>query len=162
MKIICELVDVKDDKITLKMLDYPSKIQAKELKNGNSYRLNVNEIKSKRTLEQNALLWQLIHEIAIARSGVRANDDEDIYYEALERAGAKYEYVACLPSAEKVLLKHFRAIKKLNSFTHKGKIFNQYKAFYGSSTMDKKEMSILLDTVLDMATEEGIETEAVI
>lgn len=33
----------------------------------------------------------------------------------------------------------------------------QVKVFYGSSKMDVKEMAKLIDTVLDMAAEEGVE-----
>lgn len=121
------------------------------------YRIAFNEIKSKRTLEQNALMWSLIHEIAVARSGERANDDWEIYIEALERAGARFEYIASLPEAEEMLKSQFRAIKLMNKFLHNGKLFNQYKVFYGSSKLDKKEMGLLLQTVMDMASEEGIE-----
>lgn len=34
-----------------------------------------------------------------------------------------------------------------------------YKVFIGSSKMNVKEMNLLIDTVLDIATEVGIETD---
>ena len=102
-------------------------------------------------------MWEIVHEINVARGTERATDDWDVYLEALERAGAKYEYIAVLPSAENLLKDQFRAIKQMNSFEYNGKTFNSYKVFYGSSKMDKKEMGMLLDTVLDMAAELGIE-----
>lgn len=101
-------------------------------------------------------MWAIIHEINVARGTERATDDWNIYIEALERAGAKYEYVAVLPDAEELLSQQFRAIKYMNSFEHNGRTFNSYKVFYGSSKMDTKEMTMLLETVLDMATEQGI------
>ena len=33
-----------------------------------------------------------------------------------------------------------------------------FKCYYGSSKMDTKEMTLLIDTILDMAEEAGVET----
>lgn len=126
-----------------------------ELQKDTAYRFQLNEIKSKRSLEQNAMLWKLIDEIAC----VTGNDEEDIYLLALEKAGAKYEYIACLPEAEESLKKAFRVVKLMNQFVHNGRTFNQYKAFIGSSKMNTKEMSNLLDTVIQIAGENGIYLE---
>ena len=41
----------------------------------------------------------------------------------------------------------------MNTFEHNGKTFNQYKVFYGSSKMNTKEMTKLIDTVMQMARE---------
>ena len=123
------------------------------------YRVNMTPIKSKRTIDQNRLLWQLIHDISEARNGPlgSSQDDWEVYIEALERAQAKFEYVACLPEAYKILQEQFRASKIMNEFEHNGKTFVQAKVFYGSSKMDVKEMAKLLDTVILMAQEEGVE-----
>lgn len=146
-----------DTEITFKIHNYRDKESAKELEKETIYKIGLTPAKAKRTLEQNALMWELIHEINIARGTERANDDWDIYIEALIRAGAKSEYIASLPEAEGLLRKQFRAIKKMNSFEHNGKTFNSYRVFIGSSQMDTKEMGKLLETVLDMASEVGVE-----
>lgn len=151
---------INDDgatEITFCVNNYRDKELVKQLEKDNVYRLNATIARSKRTIEQNKLLWELIHEINVARGTERATDDWQIYIEALERAGALYEYIAVLPTAENLLKEQFRAIKQMNSFEYNGKTFNSYKVFYGSSKMDKKEMGILLDTVMDMAAELGIE-----
>lgn len=152
-KVINEDGDVE---LTIKVSNYRDKELIKELSKETPYRIKLTPIKSQRTLEQNALMWELIHEISIARGTERANDDWDIYIEALIRAGAKSEYIAVLPKAEELLRKQFRAIQYINSFEHKGNTFNQYRVFYGSSSMNKKEMTHLLETVIDMANEEDI------
>ena len=123
------------------------------------YRIKFDLVKSKRTIDQNRLLWQLIHDISEARNGTLATSDNDwdIYLEALEKAQAKFEYVACLPEAYEMLKGQFRASKIMNEFEHNGKTFVQAKVFYGSSKMDVKEMAKLLDTVILMAQEEGVE-----
>lgn len=145
-----------DTEVTFKISNYRDKEVIKELQKDVPYRISCNAAKSKRTIEQNKLLWSLIHEINVARGTERATDDWNIYIEALERAGAKYEYLAILPEAEELLKDQFRAIKLMNSFEHNGRTFNSYKVFYGSSKMNKEEMKLLLETVLDMAAEMDI------
>lgn len=146
-----------DIELTFKIHNYRDKEVSKELEKEVIYKIGLTVAKSKRTLEQNALMWELIHEINDARGTNRANDDFDIYIEALQRAGIKTEYIAALPETEEMLKKQFRAVKYINSFEHKGKTFNQYRVYLGSSKMDKTEMKLLLDTVLDMASEVGVE-----
>lgn len=145
-----------DKEVTFLVRNYKDKEQIKDLEKEKPYRISLNIIKSKRSIEQNALMWSLIHEISKARGTERANDDWDIYLEALERAGAKYEYIAVLPEAERLLKENFRAVKLMNQFEHNNRLFNQYKVYYGSSKMNTKEMTLLLETVLDMASEVGI------
>lgn len=131
---------------------------ARSLEGGSTYALEAIKAKPKRTLEQNALMWALIHDIAEHRNG-RANSENEweVYIEALERAGAKYELITCLPKAETILRETSRAIKLLTSTEIKGKTFNSYKVFYGSSKMNKEEMAKLLDEVIDIAYQEGID-----
>ncbi len=131
---------------------------AKSLEYGGTYTLEALKAKPKRSLEQNALLWALIHDIAEHRNG-RANTENEweIYIEALERAGAKYELITCLPQAEQILRETSRAIKFLTSTEIHGKTFNAYKVFYGSSKMNKEEMAKLLDETINIAYEEGID-----
>ena len=131
---------------------------AQSLEYGGTYILEAVKAKPKRTLEQNALMWALIHDIAEHRNG-RANTDNEweVYIEALERAGAKYEVLTCIPEAEKILKDTSRAIKFIASSEVHGKTFNAYKVFYGSSKMNKAEMTKLLDEIINIAYEEGID-----
>ena len=131
-----------------------------ELSKGTYYRIKLDEIKSRRTIEQNNYMWSLIHDISEARNSSRATnqDDWEIYLEALEMAQAKFEYIAIKPEAIPMLMQSFRAVKELNRFTtEKGVEMAQCKVFYGSSKMDAKEMAKLLDTVIEMAQQEGVE-----
>jgi hypothetical protein len=144
--------------LTLEINNLYHQEQIKELKKDVDYRIEIEEVKSTRSIYQNNLMWKIIHDIAIARGGDRASgDDWNIYLEALERAGARFEYIALLPQAEDILKKQFRAIKLMNSFEHKGKTFNQYKVYYGSSKLNNKEMSLLLEMVKDIAVESGVD-----
>lgn len=138
---------------------YKDKETIKLLEKGALYTLKLDEPKSRRTIQQNSYLWSLIHDIAVADNSEKAtsNDDWDVYLEALERAQAKFEYIAIKPEGIPLLKEHFRAVKELNRFTtEKGVEMVQCKVYYGSSKMDVKEMAKLLDTVLDMARERDI------
>ena len=152
----------EDDNTELTILveNYSNQELVKELVKDVNYRVNFSVIKSQRSIEQNKLLWSIIHEIAISRGGERASEDDwDIYLEAIERAGAKFEIMQGLPQIEKILKEQFRAVKKLDEFDYNGQTFASFKVYYGSSKMNTKEMSLLIETVLDMAAEEGIQID---
>lgn len=144
--------------LTIEIANLYQQEEVKALDKSKEYRIEIDEVKQPRTIYQNNLMWKIIHDIAVARGGERASEDDwNIYLEALERTGAKFEYIAVLPQAESILKEQFRAVKLMNSFEHKGKTFNQYKVYYGSSKLNKKEMSALLDMVLDMAVESDVD-----
>lgn len=128
------------------------------LEHEKDYSIEIKEVKSKRTLQQNKYMWALLHEIDIAMNG-RPTDEYEIYVMCLERANAKFDYIGALPEAEQALKENFRAVKYIKPIDLNGKQGNMYKVFIGSSKMDTKEMNILIDTVLDVAQEVGIETD---
>lgn len=128
-----------------------------ELDKQTLYSIAVSKAKDKRTEQQNKYLWALIGEIDKARNGDRSNDDFEIYIEALMRAGAKFTHLLVEPEAESLLRDKFRAIQFVRQIRKGNRVFNDYKCFYGSSKMDKKEMADLIDTVLDMASECGLD-----
>ena len=71
------------------------------------YVCDIKEPKSKRSLEQNRLLWKLIHAIAKETN----HDDMEIYCTALERADAKSDYIITAIDMEDALRKSFRGVK---------------------------------------------------
>ena len=130
----------------------------KELDPTKEYSIEINEIRSKRSLQQNKYMWALLHEIDVEMNG-RPTDEMDIYIMCLEKANAKFEYIGCLPEAEQKLREAFRAVKFIKKIDLNGKEGNMYKVFLGSSKMDVKEMNLLIDTIIDLAEQLGIETE---
>ena len=120
------------------------------------YSLELKEVKSKRTLQQNKYMWALIHSIAHHES---MNQNEvEIYSLALEEANAKYIYLLGTPEAEDELKKNFRAVRVVRPTIENGKEFIVYKCFVGTSKMDTKEMKKVLDIIIAWAEELGIET----
>lgn len=144
--------------VTFRLNGITDELIAKDLQKGILYRIQLSEVKSKRSIEQNNFLWAVIHEIAVAESGQNAtsDDDWDVYIRALEKADARVDYIACLPEAYEDVKKQFRAVRKMNEFEHNGKTFYQLKVIYGSSHLKTDEMSKLIDAVLDIAAQEGI------
>lgn len=118
------------------------------------YVCDIKEPKSKRSLEQNRLLWKLIHDIAKATH----HDDVEIYCTALERADAKSDYVITATDMEEALRKSFRGVKFIRMQEVNGKECYVYKVYIGSSKMDTKEMTELLDIVIQICSELGIPT----
>ena len=144
--------------LSLKVPRYQHKQLLAELDQSAPLAVEINKFKSKRSIEQNKYMWALIGEIDRARNGGRHSDDWAVYIEALERAGAKYEYIACLIEAEDMLRQAFRAIHYVKPFEGGKGEMGVYKCFYGSSKMTTAEMSELIETVLDIAAEAGIDT----
>ena len=146
--------------ITLLIENLHNQELVKELDKGKDYRIELNIVKEKRTIEQNKLMWKLIHDISIATNGELASTDDDwnIYCNALESAGAKFEYIACLPNAEHLLRETHRAVRYINSFEHHNRTYNQYKVYSGSSKMNTKEMNLLIEHLKMMAEEVGVDT----
>lgn len=147
MKLKGNLKQFKDGLITFKV---PYNVG---LELGKDYEIDVRPYKSKRSLEQNALMWGIIQQI----SDKTGNDPMDIYIDALKRAGARMEIVAILPKAEDMLRREFRAIKPIGKITtESGLEMLQFMCFEGSSKYTTSEMTALIEKVLQIADELGI------
>jgi hypothetical protein len=120
-----------------------------------NFQVEVKEPKSKRSLEQNRLLWRLIHKIAKKTY----QDDIDIYCTALERADALSDYVITATDMEDALRKQFRGVKFIRKQEVNDKECNVYKIYLGSSKMTIKEMTELLEIVFQICAELKIPTE---
>lgn len=118
------------------------------------YVVKIEEPKSKRSLEQNKLLWKLLHKIAKETY----QDDMEVYCTALERADAKSDYVITAIDMEDALRKSFRGVKFVRMQEVNGKECYVYKVFIGSSKMNTKEMNELLEIVFQICSELGIVT----
>lgn len=108
------------------------------------YKIYVCEIKeprSQRSLQQNKMLWKLIHLIAKEQN----QDDMEVYCEVLERADALSDYIMTATEMEDALRKTFRGVKFIRKQIVNDKVCNIYKVYIGSSKMTVKEMSELLD-----------------
>lgn len=116
------------------------------------YEVRINEPRNQRSLQQNKLLWQLIHSIAKQTN----HDDNEIYCSLLEKADALSDYIITATEMEEALRKTFRGVIFVRKQMVNNKECNIYKVYLGSSKMTTKEMNELLDTAIRMATELGV------
>lgn len=121
--------------------------------NQKEFLITIKEPKSKRSLEQNRLLWKLIHLLAKETE----QDDMDVYCGALERADAKSDYIITQTEMAEALRKTFRGVKFIRMQEVNGKDRYIYKVYLGSSKMNTKEMSELLDIVIQLCAEHGVD-----
>lgn len=114
----------------------------------------IKEYKTKRSLEQNKMLWKLIHLIAKKTY----QDDMDVYVAILEQADAKSDYIIAMPETENELKKNFRAVKFIRQQIVNKTTMNVYKVYIGSSKMNTKEMTELLDIAIQICAKYQIPT----
>lgn len=116
------------------------------------YLMEVKEPKDKKTLQQNNYMWALIDEIAKKQY----QDEMEVYCQVLEEANVKYTWLKGLKETKEDLLKVFRAVK-ITRYDEDG--FAIFKCFYGTSKMNRKELSQVIEIVVSWANELGIPTQ---
>ena len=119
-----------------------------------TYICDIKEPKSKRSLEQNKLLWKLIHRIAKETY----QSDEEVYCALLERANALSDYVITAMDMQDTLRKSFRGVKFIRMQEVNGKDCFVYKVYLGSSKMNTAEMTELIEITMQVCSELGIDT----
>ena len=124
------------------------------LEQDNTKLFEVKENKTTRSLQQNKLLWELIHKIAKQQN----QEDMEVYCALLERADAKSEYIITATEMEEALRKTFRGVKFIRKQLVNNKECNIYKVYLGSSKMNTKEMTELLDITIQLCSELEIPT----
>lgn len=120
-------------------------------------KLNIKAVKfrKKRSLDANALLWVCLGKIA---STLRT-DKWSVYLQMLKRYG-KYTYICVKPSVVEAVKKQWRECEELGEVDINGQKSIQMLCYFGSSTYDTKEFSVLLDGVISEMKEIGLEAPA--
>lgn len=110
--------------------------------------IEVKEQKNSRSLNQNRLLWKMIHDIA-HHTG---HTDYEIYVALLERADVLSDFVYTKSEMLDALRKSFRAVQFVTQINDQ----YIYKVYFGSSKMNTAEMNRLIEEAEKMASEEGV------
>lgn len=125
-----------------------------KLEHDKVYKIEITEMKSKRSLWQNKYCWAIIDKIA-KHEGM---EDLDVYCQIIEMANIRTEVIETLPEAIERLSKVFRVVKVLEERTSKkGNKTVLLRLYFGTSTFDTKEMSDFIDRLLDYASQIGID-----
>ncbi len=124
------------------------------------YSIVLSDAKDLRTNEQNRFMWALIREIASNENSF-SNDDWEVYCGMLRLAKAKYTYITVLAEGKDALATAHgvRAVEWLGNEERNGNTFYKARIYLGSSQMDTKEMSVLIDKTIEYAEQLGIDTE---
>lgn len=133
------------------MIGTANKIITWLLEQNKDKKYEVKEYKEKRSKSQNAYMWEIINKIA----DIQRIKKDDVYLQMLKDYGQS-EIISMLSTINpKGYLKYYEEIGKGQV---KGKDFTHYKVFKGSSEYNSKEMSILIDGVIQEAKQLDIET----
>lgn len=116
------------------------------------YDVKIDKHREKRSLNANAYLWKLVIEIG----NVLNKSKEEVYLQMLIDYGQS-EMVSILSEID--VKGYFKYYKLAGTSILNDKEFNHYKIYKGSSEYDTKEMSILLNGVVQEAKNLGIKTK---
>lgn len=137
--VVNEIDMLKDSKLSIKAVKY----------------------RQKRSLDANGLLWHCLGEIA---SSLQA-DKWDIYLQMLKRYG-KYTYIVVRPNVVESVKASWRECEVIGNMrikvedSKKDEYIDvvQMLCYFGSSTLNTKEFSVLLEGVISEMKEMGLET----
>ena len=115
--------------------------------------ITIKQYRTGRSKDANALMWACIGEIA---QEIRA-DKWEIYLQMLKKYG-QYTYVCVIPEAVEMIRKQWRECEELGKVNINGRESVQLLCYYGSSTYDTRQFSILLDGIIYDMKELGIPT----
>ena len=114
---------------------------------------DVSPHREKRSLSANGLLWACLGEMA---SALRS-DKWDVYLQMLKRYGT-FTHVVVHPKAVEAVKKQWREVEEVSRGVINGQEAVELLCYFGSSTMNSKEFSILLDGVISEMKEMGLPT----
>ena len=146
--------ETKKTKISL-LLDTNELDVVRELKNEDKINIDLKKYRQKRSLDANAYCWVLCDKIAKTIGSTK----EEVYKDAISNIGSFEPMIA-----EE---KNFDKVKRVWENQGLGFLIKEvirkdkcvkFLAYYGSSTYDTKEMSLLIDLLIQQAKEIGIET----
>ena len=118
-------------------------------------KLSIKAVKhrNKRSLDANAYCWVILQKIA----EVLHQDKWNIYLEMLGKYGV-FTHIIVKPNVVDKVKEEWRTVKELGEVSVNGMTGIQLQCYFGSSTYNTKEMSVLIDGIVYEAKELGIET----
>jgi len=120
---------------------------------GKQLSVEIKQYRKRRSLNANAYLWVLLGKMAEV---LRTSKDE-LYLMMLERYGV-YTHIIVKPHVVEQVKAQWRTVRELGEVTVNGQKGIQLQCYFGSSTYDTKQMSVLIDGVVSECQELGIDT----
>lgn len=140
-------VTLEIDEDILEYLEQLHKLKEEKLS------IEIKKYREKRSLDANAYCWVLLQKMA----EILKKDKDEVYVDMICKYGVFTHYIV-KPSAVERTKKVWRAVRELGEVTVNGKTGIQLQCYFGSSTYDTKEMSVLIDGIVGECKEMGIQT----
>ena len=122
------------------------------LAKGKKLQATIEQHRKRRSRNANALLWEILGQMA----SVLHTDKDSLYLEMLARYGI-YTHVVVKPNVVDRVKAEWRTVRELGEVTINGQTGIQLQCYFGSSTYNSKEFSVLLDGVIGEAKEIGLD-----
>lgn len=119
---------------------------------GQDLDIEIKKHRQKRSLDANALMWQCLSQIANALG----QDKWTIYLMMLKRYG-KFTYICVKPNVVEAMKLQWRECEVVGDIDLNGQKAVQLLCYFGSSTYNTKEFSVLLDGIISEMEEMGLE-----
>ncbi len=118
-------------------------------------KLDIKAVKhrEKRSLDANAYMWVLLQKMA----DVLHQDKDFLYIEMLGKYGV-FTHIIVKPHMVDKVKAEWRNVRELGEVCVNGTTGIQLQCYFGSSTYDTKEMSVLIDGIVSECKELDIET----
>ena len=123
-----------------------------EIKDADKLDIKVSKWRKKRSLEANGMLWACLGQIAAALG----TDKWEVYLLMLKRYG-KFTYIVVRESAVEAVKRQWRESEVIGEVAVNGQKAVQMLCYFGSSTMNTQEFSVLLDGVISEMQEIGLQ-----
>ena len=140
-------VTLEIDEDILEYLEQLHKLKEEKLS------IEIKKYREKRSLDANAYFWVLLQKMA----EMLKREKDELYEEMICKYGV-FEHYIVKPKAVARTKEMWRAVRELGEVTVNGKTGIQLQCYFGSSTYDTKEMSVLIDGVVGECKEMGIQT----
>ena len=119
---------------------------------GKPLAVELKQYRKRRSLDANSCMWAILGQMA----AVLGTSKDELYIEMLDRYGV-YTHIVVKPEVVERVKQEWRTVRELGEVTINGKTGIQLQTFFGSSTYNSKEFSVLLDGVISEAKEIGVE-----
>lgn len=123
------------------------------LSKGKELSIEIKQYRHKRSLDANAYMWVLLSKMAAALNTTK----DELYLLMLDRYGV-FTHIVVKPNVVEKVKTEWRTVRELGEIKVNGQTGIQLQCFFGSSTYDTKEMSVLIDGVVSECKELNIET----
>lgn len=115
-------------------------------------KLEIKIYRPKRGLKANAYYWELLNELA----NVLKLGNDELHFMLLQKYG-QVQMVSVLATID--VSGYFKYYTEAGESTLNGKLFKHYKVYKGSSEMDSREMSILINGLVEECKAQNIQTK---